>query len=119
MQVDCDHGLHWSIENLHILAEICSLDILYLERKSLMRSFQVNFGHILPESSKSSAFWDMDVNSNLKWLLLFSPDEVGEVIGTSLLLMYLNSPLVYKQQVCSTDYQKPGWPRPPTRHAVC
>ena len=24
------------------------------------------------------AFWDMGVNSNLKWLPLFSPDEAGE-----------------------------------------
>ena len=31
-------------------------------------------GSILPETSKSSAFWDMGVDSHLKWLLLFSPD---------------------------------------------
>ena len=43
-----------------------------------MRNNQVNFGDILPETSKSSAFWDMGVNSHLKWLLLFSPYEVGE-----------------------------------------
>ena len=29
------------------------------------------------ETSKSSAFWDMGVDSHLKWLLLFSPDEEG------------------------------------------
>ena len=52
MQVDCDHGLHWSIQNLHILAEICSLDILFLEGKSplLMRNTQVDFEDILPET---------------------------------------------------------------------
>ena len=57
-----------------------SLDILYLEGKSplLMRNNHVKFGHMLPETSKSSAFWDMGVNSHLKWLLQFSPDEVGE-----------------------------------------
>ena len=32
---------------------------------------------MLPETSKSSAFWDMGVNSHLKWLF-FSPYEVGE-----------------------------------------
>ena len=39
VQVDCDHGLHWSIQDLHILAGILSLYILYLEGKSpfLMR----------------------------------------------------------------------------------
>ena len=59
---------------------IFSLDILYLEGKSplLMRNNQVNFGDILPETSKSSGFWDMGVNSHLKWLLLFSPYEAGE-----------------------------------------
>ena len=60
--------------------EFFSLDILYLEGKSplLMRNKQVRFGDMLPETSKSSAFWDMGVNSHLKWLLLFSPCEVGE-----------------------------------------
>ena len=43
-----------------------------------MNNIQVNFGNILPETSKSSAFWDMGVDSHLKWLLLFSPDEAGE-----------------------------------------
>ena len=33
MQVDCDHGIHWSIQNLHILAGIILLDILYFEGK--------------------------------------------------------------------------------------
>ena len=68
MRVDCEHGLHWSIQNLHILTVILSLDILYLEGKSplLMRNIKVNFGDILPETSKSSAFWDMGVNSHLK-----------------------------------------------------
>ena len=69
-------GLYWSIQNLHILAGIFSLDFLFLEGKSplLMRNNQGNFGNILPETSKSSAFWDMGVDSHLK--LLFSPDEV-------------------------------------------
>ena len=60
--------------------EFFSLDILYLEGKSplLMRNIQVNFGDILPDTSKSSAFWDMGVNSDLKWLPLFSPDGAGE-----------------------------------------
>ena len=44
---DWDHGLHWSIPNLHILAVIFSMDILYLEGKSplLMRNNQVKFGY--------------------------------------------------------------------------
>ena len=56
------------IQNLHILAGIFSLDILYLEGKSplLMSNIQVNFGDILPETSKGSAFWDMGVDSHLK-----------------------------------------------------
>ena len=49
-----------------------------------MRNIQVNFGNILPETSKSSAFVDMGVNSQLKWLLLFSAVEAGESDGTSL-----------------------------------
>ena len=51
-----------------------------------MSNIQVNFGDILPETSKSSAFWDMGqgVNSNLKWLPLFSPDEACDSDGTSL-----------------------------------
>ena len=67
VQVDCDHGLHWSVQNLHILAGMFSLDVLYLEGKtpSLMMNIQGSDGDILPETSKSSAFWDMGVNSNL------------------------------------------------------
>ena len=66
--------------NLHILAGIFSLDILYLEGKSplLMRNNNVKLGYMLPETIKSSTFWDMGVNSHLNWLLLFSPDEAGE-----------------------------------------
>ena len=65
---------------LHILAEMFSLDILYLEGKSplLMRNNHVEFGDMLPETSKSSAFWDMGVDSHLKWLLFFSPDAAGK-----------------------------------------
>ena len=40
-------------------------------------NIQVNFGKIVPETSKSSAFWDMGVDSRLKWLLLLSPYEAG------------------------------------------
>ena len=73
-------------KSLHILEGLFSLDILYLEGKNplLMMNNQVKFGDILPETSKSSAFWDMGVNSHLKWLPMFSPDEAGESDGTSL-----------------------------------
>ena len=83
MQGDCDHGLHWSIQNLHILAGISHWIFFFLEGKSplLMRNIQVNFGDILPETSKSSAFWDMGVDSHLEWIPLFSPDEAGESGG--------------------------------------
>ena len=57
VQVNCDHGIQWPM---------------------LMRNNHVKFGGMLPKNSKSSAFWDMGVNSHLKWLLLFSPDEAGE-----------------------------------------
>ena len=59
---------------------------LYLEGKSplLMSNIQVNFGHTLPETSKRSAFWDMGVDSHLKWLLLFSPNELASWDGTSI-----------------------------------
>ena len=62
------------------------MDILYLEGKSplLMSNIQVNLGDILPNTSKSSAIWDMGVDSYLKWLLLFSPDEATSRDGTSL-----------------------------------
>ena len=55
------------------------MDILCLGGKSplLVRNNQVNFGDILSETSKSSAFWDIGVDSHLKWLLLFSPKEVA------------------------------------------
>ena len=39
-----------------------------------MRNSHVKLGDTLPETSKSSAFWDMGVKSHLTWLLLFSPD---------------------------------------------
>ena len=75
-----------AFKDVHILAGIFSSYILYDKGKSplLMRNNQVNFGDIMPETSKSSAFWDVGVNSNLKWLPLFSPDEAGESDGTSL-----------------------------------
>ena len=51
-----------------------------------MRSNQVEFWDMLPETSKSNAFWDMGWNSHLKWLLLFSPNEAGESDGTGVML---------------------------------
>ena len=79
-----------------ILAGMFSLDILYLEGKSplLMSNIQVNFGDILPETSKSSAFWDMGVDSHLKWLLMFSPNVNWD--GTSLLSLALNQKWLYR-----------------------
>ena len=48
---------------------------IFRRKKSFaMSSMQVNFQDILPETSKSSAFWDMGGDSHVKWLLLFSPD---------------------------------------------
>ena len=69
-----------STDQSKILAGIFSLDILYVEGKSLllMSNIQFNFGDILPETSKSSAFWDMGVDSHLKWLFLFSADVAGK-----------------------------------------
>ena len=74
------------LKNLHILSGIFTLNILYLggKRPLQMRNIQVNFGDVLPKPPKSSAFWDMGVNSNLKWLPLFSHDEAGELDGNSL-----------------------------------
>ena len=72
-------------KHLHILAGFFSLHILYLEGKSLllMRN-NVKLGDMLPETSKSSALWDIGVNSHVKWLLLFSLDEAGESDDTNL-----------------------------------
>ena len=47
-----------------------------------MSNIQVNFGHILPETSKSHAFWDMGLDSHLKGLLLFSPNDLASSDGT-------------------------------------
>ena len=87
-------------KNVQILAGIFSLNILYLEGKSplLMRNIMVNLGPILPETSKSSAFWDMGGNYNLKWLPLFSPDEACESDGTSL------TPLMTSPLCCNTSF---------------
>ena len=41
----------------------------------------LTWGPSCQKPAKSSAFWDMGVNSNLKWL---SPDEAGESVSTSL-----------------------------------
>ena len=42
---------------------------IFIEGKSplLISNIQVNFGDILPETSKSSAFLDMGVDFHLKW----------------------------------------------------
>ena len=49
-----------------IFCQEFSLNILYLEGKNplLVSNIQVNFGDILPETSKSSAFWDMGMDSH-------------------------------------------------------
>ena len=56
--------------NLHIMVEIFSLDNLSLAGKTplLVGDMLVNFWDILPETSKSSAWWDMGGNSHLTWL---------------------------------------------------
>ena len=46
------------------IAEISSLDILYLAAKTQAGLL----GDILPETSKSSACWEIGGNSNLAWL---------------------------------------------------
>ena len=51
-----------------------------------MRNNQVRFGDMLPETSKSTAFWDMGVDSHLKWLLLFSPLKRASGDVTSLVI---------------------------------
>ena len=52
--------------NVHIVA----MDNLYLAGKTplLAGDMLVNFGDILPKTSKSNAFWDMGGNSHLTWL---------------------------------------------------
>ena len=57
---------------------------IFSREKPFADDIQVNFGDILPETSKSSAFWDMGVDSHLKWLLLFSPNERTSRDGTRL-----------------------------------
>ena len=46
------------------------MDNLYLAGKTplLIGDMLVNFGNILPDTSKSSACWDMGGNSHLTWL---------------------------------------------------
>ena len=46
----------------------------------------VNIRDILLETSKSSAFWDMGWKHSLRWLLLFTPNEVHEWESTSVIL---------------------------------
>ena len=55
--------------NLHIMAGFLSKDNLYLAGKYplLVVSMLVNFGDIPPETSKSSACWNMGGNSQPTW----------------------------------------------------
>ena len=52
----------------HIMAGMFSMDNLYLTWKTplLVWDMLVNFGDILPETSKSRACWDMGGNSHLR-----------------------------------------------------
>ena len=56
--------------NLHIMAEMILLVNFYLTGKTplLVMDMLVNFGDILPETSKISACWDIGGNSHLTWL---------------------------------------------------
>ena len=86
-------GLHWSSLNLHILAGFIR-QFIFRREKPFTDELILNFGDILPETSKSSAFWDMGVDSQLKWLLLFSPNEAGELglnqsMGTHALMIHI------------------------------
>ena len=60
-------------QNLHVIEEVFSLDNLSIKGRItlLVRDMLINFGDILPETSTSSACWDMAGNSNLKWLLVY------------------------------------------------
>ena len=55
---------------MHIMAGIFSMGKLYLAGKAplLVGDMVVNFGDILPETSKSSACWDMGRDSYLTWM---------------------------------------------------
>ena len=57
LQVDCDHSLHWSIRELHVLAEIFRLDILYLNGKIPLSmrntSCRLTWGTPCPQLAKS------------------------------------------------------------------
>ena len=57
-------------ENVRILAGILPLDMIYSGGKTplLVGDVLVNFGDTLPETSKSSACWDIDGNSHLTGL---------------------------------------------------
>ena len=77
MQVYCDHGL-WSIPKFAYFGRNFLIWYSIFGRETPFAN-HVKFRDMLPETSQSSAFWDMGVNSHLKWLLLFSPDEAGEL----------------------------------------
>ena len=80
MQVDCEHGLHWSITRF-----------AYFGRNSLI-GYSI-FRREMPFGAEDHAnlIWvhlarnkqkHMGRNSNLKWLPLFSPHEARESDGT-------------------------------------
>ena len=52
--------------NVHVMAGIFSLDNLAGKIPLLVGDMLVDFGGILPETSKGSACWDMGENSHLK-----------------------------------------------------
>ena len=62
-----------------------------------MSNIQVNFGDILSETSKSSALWDMGVDSHLKWMLLFSPNVNWD--GTSLVYIVARETAPLSQRI--------------------
>ena len=85
-EVHYDHGLQWSIQEFAYFGRtfLIGCYIFRREKPFADEEHSANFREILPETSKSSAFWDMGVNSTLKWLPLFSPDEASGLDGTSL-----------------------------------
>ena len=76
-----DNGIYWPICTLCL--GIFPLDNLYFVGKIVLLVWNwdkvVNFGDILPETSKSSTCWDMGVNSHLTWLnndSLYMPQRI-------------------------------------------
>ena len=59
---------HWSNQIFaYIMTGIFSLDNVYLAEKTrfLVKCMLFNYGDMLPETSKSSAIWDIGGNSSL------------------------------------------------------